>query len=419
LEEVAVNKALRALFTCFVLVLLLLSTFAGGVVAGRLVFENQPAAGLSPVFAPPTVPADTGTPQDLETLFKPFWETWSIIHDQFVEQPLDDEALMRGAIRGMLGALDDQHTWYMDPEEYQEANRDLGGEYDGIGAWVDVTGEYLTIITPMPGSPAEQAGLRPGDQIVAIDGEDMTGIDSELARRRVLGPAGTTVNLTIRREGVPEPLEFSIVRARIIVASVEGEMLDDGIAYIRLLTFGDKTTQQLRDTLRELLAENPRGLILDLRNNGGGYLITAIEVASQFIAEGVIMYEQYGDGSRDVYNARSGGLATEIPLVVLINEGTASASEIVAGAIQDYGRGQLVGMTSFGKGSVQNWVALSDEQGAVRVTIAKWLTPDERTIHGIGLTPDLVVERTEEDFDAGLDPQLEAAIRLLLEMTAP
>ena len=163
------------------------------------------------------------------------------------------------------------------------------------------------------------------------------------------------------------------------------------------------------------MAQDPRGLIIDLRNNGGGYLQTSVEVASEFIGDGVILYEQYGDGERTIYQALGNGQATEIPLVVLINEGTASASEIVAGAIQDYGRGKLVGVTSFGKGSVQNWVPLSDNQGAVRVTIAKWLTPNERTIHGEGLTPDVVVELTEEDFDANLDPQLDKAIEVLLE----
>jgi carboxyl-terminal processing protease len=167
--------------------------------------------------------------------------------------------------------------------------------------------------------------------------------------------------------------------------------------------------------LEDLMAQNPDGLIIDLRNNGGGYLQTSVEVASEFIGEGVILYEQYGNGERDTYRALKDGQATEIPLVVLINEGTASASEIVAGAIQDYGRGQLIGVTSFGKGSVQNWVPLSNDQGAVRVTIAKWLTPDERTIQGTGLSPDVEVEITDEDRQAELDPQLDKAIEVLLD----
>ena len=169
----------------------------------------------------------------------------------------------------------------------------------------------------------------------------------------------------------------------------------------------------MRSALEDLRSQSPTGLILDLRNNGGGGLQTAIEVASEFVGDGVIMYEEYGDGSRYTYDAIKGGLATEIPLVVLVNEGSASASEIVAGAIQDSGRGQLVGVTSFGKGSVQTWVPLKDDQGAVRITIARWLTPNGRTIHEVGLEPDIVVELTEEDVTAERDPQLDKAIELL------
>jgi carboxyl-terminal processing protease len=192
-------------------------------------------------------------------------------------------------------------------------------------------------------------------------------------------------------------------------------MLENDIGYIQITTFGDKTTPELRATLKELMAQNPQGLIIDLRNNGGGYLQTSVEVASEFIGEGVILIEQYGNGERTTYQALKNGQATEIPIVVLINEGTASASEIVAGAIQDYGRGRLVGVTSFGKGSVQNWIPLSNDQGAVRVTIAKWLTPNERTISGEGLHPDVEVEITDEDRQADLDPQLEKAIEVLLQ----
>jgi carboxyl-terminal processing protease len=195
---------------------------------------------------------------------------------------------------------------------------------------------------------------------------------------------------------------------------VESKMLDSGIAYVKLSIFGDNSATDLHQVLKDLMAQQPTGLILDLRNNPGGVVPTAIQVASEFIGDGVIMYEQQGDGTRTPTNALSGGLATEIPLVVLVNEGSASASEIVAGAIQDYGRAKLVGVTTYGKGSEQNWVPLSNEQGAVLVTIARWLTPNGRTIDKIGLTPDVVVKLTDEDITAGLDPQLDAAVQLLL-----
>ena len=331
-----------------------------------------------------------------------------------MEQPVDDVALMQGAIRGMMEALGDEQTYYMNPEMYKTETLSLQGEYEGIGAHVDMEGEYLTIVSPMAGSPAEQAGLHPGDKVIAIDGQDMTGIPPEEVRLKVLGPEGTQVKLTVQREGESEPLEFVITRARITIRSAEGKMLENGIGYIDINTFGDRTTQELRAALEEVMAQNPRGLVVDLRNNPGGYLTTAIEVSSEFIEEGIIMYEQYGDGKRDQYEASGKGQATNVPIVVLINSGSASASEILAGALQDYERAKLVGVQSYGKGSVQNRVPLSNDQGAARVTIAKWLTPEERAIDGVGLAPDVYVEMSVEDFQAGRDPQLDAAVETLI-----
>jgi carboxyl-terminal processing protease len=414
------NKLMRGALIGAVAVIMLLGSFSGGFLVGHFI-PLQRTAGLPGLVSNPepvpTVSAQqqATTPDGLDTLFQPFWEAWNIVHDEYVDQPVNDLSLMQGAIRGMMEALGDEHSSYMDPQTFQDANESLSGEYEGIGAWVDTTADYLTVISPIPGSPAEKVGIEPGDKIVAIDGDDMTGIDAELVRQRVLGPAGSTVVLTVARDGESDPLEFTIVREKIVIKSAVGKMLDNNIGYIQITTFGDKTTPELRAALKELLAQNPDGLIIDLRNNGGGYLQTSVEVASEFISDGVILYEQYGDGQRDTYRALKNGQATEIPLVVLINEGTASASEIVAGAIQDHERGQLIGVTSYGKGSVQNWVPLSNNQGAVRVTIAKWLTPDERTIQGTGLTPDVEVEITDEDRQADLDPQLDKAIEVLLE----
>jgi carboxyl-terminal processing protease len=350
----------------------------------------------------------------LQTLFTPFWEAWNIIHDQYVDQPVDNIKLMQGAINGMMESLGDKHSTYMDPQTYKDANSELSGSYEGIGAYVDTTTDYLTVISPIPGSPAEKAGIQAGDKIIKIDGEDMTGIDGELARRKVIGPAGSTVLLTVARKDAPEPLEFSITRDKIVIKSATGKMLENNIAYVQVNTFGENTTSELTATLTELMAQNPKGLILDLRNNGGGFLQTAVEVVSQFAPKGVVLFEKYGDGKQNEYDVIPGGLATEIPMVVLINEGSASASEITAGALQDYGRAKLVGVVSYGKGSVQNWVPLSNDQGAVRVTIAKWYTPNDRTIEGKGLTPDVYVSMTQEDYKAKLDPQLDAAIQTLL-----
>jgi carboxyl-terminal processing protease len=414
------SKALLYVFGGIFVLLLLAGTCSAGFLVGRTtaagtqsVSEVIPTLHENQLVISTPAAAQEATPEDLQELFKPFWQAWGIVNDQYVDQPVNQVTLMRGAITGMLESLGDQHTSYMDPDQFRQANIPMDGEYEGIGAWVDPTGEYLVIISPMPGSPAEQAGLQPGDVIIAVDGEDMTGVDGNLIIRKVLGPAGSVVNLTIHREGQAEPFDVDVKRARITIPSVESEILDDDIAYIQLINFGDRATEELRNAIKDVLKQKPAGLILDLRNNGGGYLTSAVEVASEFISDGVILYEEYGDGSRDTYKALRGGLATDIPLVVLINEGSASASEIVAGAIQDHERGILVGTTSFGKGSVQNWIPLDDQQGAVRVTMARWLTPNERTIHLVGLEPDFVVEITEEDIAADRDPQLDKAIELL------
>lgn len=410
------SRAFVTFISVIVALVLLAGTCSAGFVAGRLYSSPSQVLALLPggISATPASQGQAGTPKDLQELFSPFWQTWDLVHQEYVDQPVNNDTLMRGAIRGMLESLGDPHTSYLDPEEYQTLTSQLQGEesYEGIGAWVDTTSDFLTIISPIPGSPAEKVGLRTGDKIIAIDGKDMTGIDGELVRKQVLGPAGSQVTLTIQRAG-HEPFDVKITRAKITVPSVDARMLDNNIAYVRLLIFADNTKGELEKSLKELLAQNPRGLILDLRGNGGGYLESAIDVASEFIDKGVIVSEQYGDGTKRSFEARKGGLATDIPMVVLINQGSASASEIVAGAIQDLGRGKLVGVKSFGKGSVQIPTPLKNNEGAVRITVARWLTPNGRTIHGVGLTPDVEVQITEQDFAQNRDPQLDKAVELL------
>ncbi|MFP3852971.1 MAG: S41 family peptidase [Anaerolineales bacterium] len=396
--------------------------FGAGVAFGQalpgLSLDNVSLTSPFPSIEEPqgTIPpgATAGPTQSRQELFAPFWEAWDIVHEDYVDS-VNDVDLMRGAIRGMMEALGDPHSGYMDPSEYQQANIPLEGQYEGIGAWVDPDGEYLTIIAPMPGSPAEEAGLEPGDEIIAVDGEDVTGMDGNQVIRLVMGPAGSTVELTVRREGRSEPFVVEVERREITIPSVESEMLEGDIAYVQLFNFGEDTTRDLRQALRELQRQDPQGLILDLRGNGGGFLGTAINVADEFLPNGLIMTERFGDGSEQEYDASRGGLAVDIPLVVLINEGSASASEIVAGAIQDRERGTLVGTTSFGKGSVQNWIPLSEDEGAVRVTVARWYTPDGRQISENGLTPDVVVEVEPAELEDDEDPQLERAIEILLD----
>ena len=268
-----------------IVMILVVSSFAIGMLVGGEVSETETpqTSTASAVSTASTVlqktvedilkttpPQETSTPDDLEDLFGPFWQSWEVVHEIFIDQPVNDELMMQGAIKGMMESLGDQHSSYMDPDQYRQANMPLEGEYEGIGAWVDGTGKYLTIVSPMPDSPAEKAGLIPGDQIIAIDGEDMTGIDGNLVIRKVLGPEGTSLTLTIIREGEAEPFDVTLKRARITVPTLEYEMLDENIAYIKLYGFSESATEAFSESLEDLLSQDPDGLILDLRNNPGG-----------------------------------------------------------------------------------------------------------------------------------------------------
>ncbi len=417
MEAPVMSKPIKIILVAFVAVVLVVCSFGGGLVAGRLIPGVQSAASSN--LLPTAVTGNEGgTPADLQSLFVPFWEAWTIIHQQYVDQPVDNTKLMEGAINGMMESLGDPHSTYMDPQVYKDATSQLQGSYAGIGAYVDTNGTLLTITKPMPNSPAEKAGLQAGDQVIAVDGQDVTSLPPEAVRQKVLGPAGSKVTLTIQRPGQNTPMEVAITRATIVVPSVTSKMLDNNIAYVQITTFGETTANDLHTQLGTLMAKNPKGIILDLRDNGGGYLDTAVSVISEFIPSGVAVIEKSGDGTEKSYDVHPGGLATDskIPMIVLVNAYSASASEITAGTLQDYGRAKLLGETTYGKGTVQNWIPLSDNQGAVRITIARWLTAKGRSIDKKGLTPDIVVKMTADDVKAGKDPQLDAAVQ---QFTSP
>lgn len=406
------ERMMRWVIAIFVLGVLQVTMVLGGFMAGRLTAD---VSALSFLPGGGTSAAAGGTPEELQATFKPFWEAWDIVHEDYAAQPVDDQALMEGALRGMLDVLDDPYTTYMTPEEKTINSAHLDGDFEGIGATVetDETTTYTRIVSPIAGSPAETAGLLPGDLIITINGEDIAGQDITTVVGKVRGPAGSQVTLEIQREGRDANFTVTITRATIDLVSVESRMLTDNIGYLKINSFGEKTPTEMHIQLTELMAQNPTGLILDLRGNPGGYLQTAVYVVSQFIPEGVVLIERFGDGTERKFEAENGGLATQIPLVVLIDKGSASASEIVAGAIKDRERGQLVGETSFGKGSVQVVRTLSND-GGVRVTVARWLTPNGKWIHQQGIAPDVAVERTEEDRAAQRDPQLEKALEILV-----
>ncbi|NMB53978.1 MAG: S41 family peptidase [Leptolinea sp.] len=406
-------KPIRIVLIAMLATLMVLGLFVGGVITGIYIPDSVVSALKLPGLNSTSVVNADGTAVNRDELFKPFWQAWDLVHQDFFKQPVNDEKLMQGAIRGMMQSLGDPHTSYMNPDEYRQMSDPLEGEYEGIGAVVDITGEYVTLISFFPGSPAELAGLKSGDMVVAVNGKDMTGIDGNLVLRQIRGPAGTEVTLTLKRKDQDEPIIVTVKREKIQMNSVESKMLDGDIGYIQLLTFGEKTNDEMKQALRILKKQNAKGIILDLRNNGGGFLNTAIDVASQFIDTDVVLYEEYGNGEKKTFNTIPGGIAKDIPMVILINGGSASASEIVAGALQDVGRAKLVGEKSYGKGSVQNWIPLQNEEGAVRITIARWITPNNRQINEKGLDPDVEIKLTEEDVKALNDVQLKKAVEIL------
>jgi carboxyl-terminal processing protease len=366
--------------------------------------------GVNQLIGPAQVQPRADEPEQFDL----FWEAWQIVEREFFGQLPDPKEFTYGVIRGALRTLDDPATILVEPMTSEDQLLELSGAYEGIGALVSVNdSDQVIIVSPFDGSPAMQAGIRAGDIVLMVDDVVVTGMPLEDAVRLIRGPKGSAVLLTIVREEGDEPLVIEIIRDKVELATVGGLVLEDDIGYVRISLFSERTSQELRKTLRELMDENVSGLILDLRNNPGGvFPSAAIEVTSQFLDEGIITYEQHSDGQEQAYRVERGGLATDIPLVVLVNQGTASNSEVVVGALQDHGRGVLIGEQTFGKGSVQRVHELSDGSG-LHVTIALLFTPDHHPIHGEGLTPDIVVPFTEEDFLQGIDPQLERAIEYL------
>jgi len=343
-------------------------------------------------------------------------EAWDLIEGEFDGELPDEKKRLYAAISGSIETLDDQYTRFIRPDVAVRMREDLNGSVSGIGAFVRENDDGLIeIIRPIDGQPADLAGLLAGDVIIEVDGESVLNRDFNEVLLKVRGPEGTTVTLTIVRQGEDSPLDFNIMRAVFEVPVVESEMLgddDNRIAYLHLTSFTRNAESAVLDALNGMLLENPQGIIFDLRDNGGGYLDQAVAVADLFLPEGVVLYERSGGGIDKTFDSDNGDLAEQIPLVMLVNAGSASASEIVAGAVQDRGRGILIGEPTFGKGSVQFVHILSDES-ELRVTIARWYTPNNRSISEEGISPDIEV-LTPVDLGGEDDAQLQRAIEYLL-----
>jgi carboxyl-terminal processing protease len=397
----------KKLFFAF-LVLVILVSFGLGILAGRLTVKPQIIFGVSH--------PEEGKPPEAD--FSLFWQTWATLQEKFVnEEKFDYQKMLYGAISGMVKALGDPYTVFFSPEETKQFEEDISGKFEGVGMEIGMRENELTIIAPLEGTPAQRAGLRAGDKILKIEDKLTADLTIDTAVSLIRGPKGTEVTLTIFREGWETPKEITITRAVIEIPSLKWELLDGEIAYLKLYHFHQKAGINFREAAFEILDSPAKKIILDLRNNPGGYLEVSQDIASWFLERGqIVVIEDFGGGKEQKeYKAEGAELFLEYPIVVLINQGSASASEILAGALRDNRGIKVIGETSFGKGSVQELENL-EGGSSLKVTIAKWRTPKGEILTDKGLEPDIKIEMTEEDYEEGRDPQLDKAIEIIKQL---
>lgn len=402
------------------------AAFLVAILAGGGLFVGGYALGSQKAATP-------GTAADLQQEFQPFWEAWNAITQQYAGGPVDHHALIEGAIGGLFTALNDPYSGYMTSEAYKQSLSSVTGQFEGIGAEIgsqakDGSGNctplsatcQMVVISPIDGSPAQKAGLEAGDIITAIDGTSVDGLTLDDAVNKVRGPRGTQVALTIQRSGSAAPIQLQITRDVIVVKDVTSKTLENGtVGYIKIAHFSTNVGADFRTALKAFLDQGIKSYVLDLRGDPGGFVPDAVSVASEFLGpDKVVFWEEYAGGTQQETKADSDGLATDpsIKLVVLVDKGSASASEIVAAALKENGRAQLVGTTTYGKGTVQEWQLLSGDTGGFRLTIAKWLTPDKNWVHNTGVAPDIAV--SADGAASGTDPILARALEVLGSMSA-
>jgi len=347
--------------------------------------------------------------------FSLFWSAWQVIQDKFVNKDkLNNQEMIYGAISGMIKSLKDPYTIFLEPTYAKRFSEDVKGSFEGVGMEIGIRKEQLQIVSPLEGSPAQKAGLRAGDKILKVNGTSTADMTVDEAVNLIRGPKGTEVTLTIGRKDWDEPRDIKIVRAIIDVPSLKWELKEGDIAYIKLYQFSENASNDFRKAAIEILGSGAKKIILDLRNNPGGYLEVAQDIAGWFLENGqVVTIEDFGGKQKqEIFRAQGSANLLPYKLVVLINEGSASGSEILAGALRDNRGIKLIGEASFGKGSVQEMEKLKDGS-SLKVTIAKWLTPSGESITDKGLAPDIKVEITEKDYQDGKDPQLEKAIEIV------
>ena len=410
-EELIKNKRIfKKSLLIFFIISLVLASYVFGFSQGKNVESNQTKeTSLSQSVLENKV-ANNGID------FSLFWKTWDTVKEKHINRKdLDAQKMVYGAISGMLKATGDPYTSFFDPEESKYFSQDLSGSFEGIGAELGIKDNLLTVIAPLDESPAQKAGIRAGDKILKIGDKIVADMSVEESVALIRGKKGTEVKLTILPNNEKDTKEISILRDTIEVKSVKLKFQDNDIAYIEITKFGENTDKEFNDAVRELLAKKSKGIILDLRNNPGGLLEKAVNIASRMIPQGkVVVMEEDSFGKRENFFTEGGDSLSVIPTVVLINGGSASASEILAGALKDNQNLTLIGEKSFGKGTVQELISLP-QNASVKITVAKWLTPNGDYIMEKGINPDIEVKMTADDNKDEKDPQLDKATKVLQE----
>lgn len=380
--------------------------------------SSPPQLNSKPTFS------NSSVPETKNIDFSLFWDVWNRLEESYIDKKaLSPQKMFYGAISGMVSSLDDPYTEFLPPKENKDAKDSLAGHFNGIGAQLGVREKRIIVVAPLKGTPAEVSGLKPGDWIIKVDGKETTNWSLSQAVTKIRGKKGTKVTLNILSEGKTKPRDVSIVRDMINVSSVDWEVKQASgsgrqVIHLKLSQFGGQTNDEWTKAVAQIKdylstdSGKTKGIVLDIRNNPGGYLSGAVFIASEFLEEGPVVIQEENRGRRQSFSVNRKGELTDIPLIVLVNQGSASASEIVAGAIQDRKRAKVAGEKTFGKGSIQDVQELAGGAG-LHVTVAKWLTPSEKWINGSGITPDVLIKADEKNPEK--DAQLIKAIDLLVK----
>lgn len=412
-EKVTLEKN-RRLFKRTLWVFLLIFLLTGSFYLGFKKGQRSPDAPKKDPVLSAAVLENKNPSADEKVDFSLFWKVWDLLKEKHVDKDkLNAQDLVYGAIEGMLKATDDPYTEFFNPKDSQSFSQDIEGSFEGIGVELGVKDNILTVIAPLDGSPAQQAGMRSGDKILKVDGKAIADMTVDQAISHIRGKKGTSVVLTVLHDGDKNTTDITVVRDTIEVKSVDVSFKDDGIAYVRISQFADNTDKEFDEAMNQIIAKGSKGIILDLRDDPGGLLNKAVNIASRLIPDHqVVVTEEDSNGKRDSLYTNGGDKLSSLPIVVLINGGSASASEILSGALKDDRGVKLVGEKSFGKGCVQELIDLPGGS-SVKITVAKWLTPSGSYIMDKGITPDFEVKLSEDDLKNKKDPQLDKAMEVI------